>query len=78
MPTDVAESPLDCDQILRIAHLDAKRVYGDLTGFRITLRRQPDGWHIGYDPESPDVQGGGPHYLIDPVDGTILKKTYYQ
>ena len=64
--------------VLRIAHRDAERVYGDLSDLAITLCLESDGWHVEYDLDTPGEQGGGPHYVIDPVDGTIISKTYYQ
>jgi hypothetical protein len=49
-----------------------------LTDLDITLRLELDGWHVEYKPSRPGWQGGGPYYVIDPVDGTIISKTYYQ
>ena len=79
MSSAMATPPrLACDAILRIAQADAERVYRDLTHLTITLRLEEDGWHVHYDPSRPGWQGGGPHYVIDPVDGTILSRKYYQ
>lgn len=39
---------------------------------------QQDGWHMDYELKDPHVQGGGPHYVIDPGDGAILAKQYEQ
>ena len=69
---------LASDEILRIARQDAERAYGDLTGYRITILLQEDGWHIDYDLTEPFVGGGGPHYVIDAETGTILVKRYEQ
>ncbi len=66
------------DEILRIAQRDAEAAYKDLSGFRITLVLQGDGWHVDYELTEPDVAGGGPHYVIDPSNGTIVVKKYYQ
>jgi hypothetical protein len=63
---------------LRIAQQDAEIAYGDLTGYRITLTLKDDGWHVDYDLTARISAGGGPHYVIDPVTGTILSKVYYQ
>jgi len=78
MSTAVAPPRLACDEVLRIAQADAQRVYRDLTHLAITLRLESDGWHVEYNPSRPGWQGGGPCYVIDPVDGTIISKTYYQ
>ena len=64
--------------VLRIAHTDAERMYGDMSDLAITLRLEADGWHVEYMPSRPGWQGGGPYYVIDPVDGTIISKKYYQ
>jgi hypothetical protein len=69
---------LSCHEILRIAQQDAESAYRDLSGYRITLVLQPDGWHIDYDLTEPYMAGGGPHYIIDPTSGAILWKTYEQ
>jgi hypothetical protein len=70
--------PLTSDEVLRIAREDAERVYKDLERFRISLFREPDGWHVEYALAKPFVAGDGPHYLIDPTTGAILSKKYYQ
>ncbi len=71
-------STLPCDEILRIAQRDAEAAYKDLTGYRITLMRQDDGWHVDYDFTELTIAGGGPHYVIDPATGAILSKRYDQ
>ncbi|HKA07461.1 MAG TPA: hypothetical protein VKD71_09405 [Gemmataceae bacterium] len=78
MSSTIQRPRLGSDQVLRIANDDAVRKYGDLSDFRISIRLLPDGWHVEYEPDTPDEQGGGPHYVIDPVDGTIISKKYYQ
>jgi len=76
MKEDTAALP--CDEILRIAQEDGQRVYGDLSGCKITLVHEADGWHVDYDLTAPSVAGGGPHYVIDPSDGRIVSKRYEQ
>ena len=66
------------DQVLRIANEDAARMYGDLSDFRISIRLQPDGWHVEYEPNTPGEQGGGTQYVIDALNGNIISKKYYQ
>lgn len=65
-------------QVLRIARLDAEQAYRDLTPYRISLVLEPDGWHIDYQVKDPGLNGGGPHYIIDPFTGAILTKRYEQ
>jgi hypothetical protein len=82
--TTVTRSPgtqqpaLSSDQVLRIARLDAEQAYRDLTPYRISLALEADGWHIDYELKDPNLNGGGPHYLIDPFTGVILRKRYEQ
>jgi hypothetical protein len=78
MSTTVQPARLTSAEVLRIANDDAERMYGDLSDLEVSLRLQPDGWHVVYRPANPEEQGGGPHYVIDPVDGTIKSKKYYQ
>ena len=66
------------DRALAVAQADAARVYRDLSGYRIQIVLEPDGWHIEFRGTKPFVAGGGPHYVIDPISGAILSKTYYQ
>ena len=53
-------------------------MYGDLSDFRISIRLQPDGWHVEYEPNTPGEQGGGTQYVIDALNGNIISKKYYQ
>lgn len=70
---------VSCDQALKIARLDAENAYrSDLSGYRIEITHEPDGWHIDYYLIDPRLNGGGPHYVIDAVSGSILKKRYEQ
>jgi hypothetical protein len=78
MTVTTQPAQLTSDQVLRIANEDAARVYRDLSGYRIELRLAADGWHVEYRVDPADGQGGGPHYVIDPLDGTIKSKKYYQ
>jgi hypothetical protein len=71
-------APLSCHEILRIAQQDGQGVYGDLSGYTITLAQKADGWHVDYEPSEPLIAGGGPHYVIDPNNGSILSKRYEQ
>jgi hypothetical protein len=77
-PTTPSKPTIACEQALRIAHLDAEQVYRDLSRFRIQLSLELDGWHIDFELKDTRLHGGGPHYVIDAVNGTILKKRYEQ
>ena len=78
MSTFLHESVLSSDQVLRIANEDAIQAYGTVSDFRISIRLRSDGWHVEYEPADLEEQGGGPHYVIDASDGTIVSKKYYQ
>lgn len=71
-------APLAGDRALAIAQADAARAYGDLSGYRIQLALEPDGWHVDYELKDARHKGGGPHYLIDAHTGAILAKRYEQ
>lgn len=72
------QSGLSSDQVLRIARLDAEKAYRDLSPYRISIALEHDGWHVDYLLKDPNLNGGGPHYVIDPFTGTIVGKKYEQ
>ena len=72
------EPRVSSDEALRVARLDAEKVYRDLSPYRVTVVLEADGWHVDDELKNPNVQGGGPHYLVDIASGAILKKRYTQ
>jgi hypothetical protein len=66
------------DQALAVAQADAAQVYRDLSGYRIQLVLEDDGWHVDYELKDPRLKGGGPHYVIDAIRGVIVSKRYEQ
>lgn len=66
------------DEALRVARLDAEKVYRDLSPYRVTIVLEADGWHVDYELKNSNAQGGGPNYLVDIASGAILKKRYTQ
>ena len=66
------------DQALKIARLDAEKVYRDLAPYRILIERRQDGWHVDYELKNQHAQGGGPHNVIDATAGAIRSKKYEQ
>ena len=66
------------DRALAIAQADAATAYRDLSGYRIQLALEADGWHVDYDLKNPQLKGGGPHYVIDATAGRIVSKRYEQ
>ena len=75
---DLMVPSITIDQALRIARQDAERVYRDLSSYRASVSLEQDGWHVDYELKDPHLQGGGPHYVIDPGNGSILNKQYEQ
>jgi hypothetical protein len=75
---DRYSNSLTADQALAIAQTDAVQAYRDLSGYCIRVSLEGDGWHIDYELKDPRLKGGGPHYVIDSVVGTITSKTYEQ
>jgi hypothetical protein len=69
---------LPADQALAIAQTDAVQAYRDLSGYCIRLALEDDGWHVDYELKDPRLKGGGPHYVIDPLAGTIVSRRYEQ
>ncbi len=65
-------------EALDVARADAVRAYRDLSGYQVKARLEADGWHVDYELESPELQGGGPHYVIDSATGSVLSKRYEQ
>lgn len=78
MATILDKPQISSDEALRVARLDAEKVYRELSPYRVTITLETDGWHIDYELKDPHSQGGGPHYLIDAISGAILRKRYTQ
>ena len=76
--TSARQPSISRDQALQIARADAEKIYRDLSGYRVDLKLEHDGWHVDYELKDPELDGGGPHYVIDPVSGKILSKRYEQ
>lgn len=66
------------DQALKIARLDAEKVYHDLTPYRVRLELNQDVWNVDYELMNTQAQGGGAHYAIDAQTGKIRAKKYEQ
>jgi hypothetical protein len=66
------------DEALRVARLEAEKAYRDLSGYRAIVVLEADGWHVDYELKDPNLNGGGPHFVIDPSDGRVLWRLYEQ
>ena len=72
------DKTISCDQALKIARTDAESAYRDLSMYRIAISLEEQGWLVDYELKDPNLQGGGPHYVIDAETGEILSKRYEQ
>ena len=72
------ETTISCDQALRIVRTDAESAYRDLSIYRIAISLEGNGWLVDYELKGPELQGGGPHYVLDARTGAILSKRYEQ
>lgn len=75
---DLHSPQISRDEALEIARFDAVKVYRDLSAYQICVDLESDGWHVDYELQDAELQGGGPHYVIDPANGEILGKRYEQ
>src|SRR5207245_3818491 len=73
-----SRTAISSHEALRIARLDAEEAYGHLADFRIEILLERDGWHINYWLKDPNLNGGGPHYVIESNTGAIVSKKYFQ
>lgn len=71
-------APVSCDEALRTAQSDAEKVFRDLSIYRIAISLEEEGWQVDYELKDQNLQGGGPHYLIDSRTGEIISKRYEQ
>ena len=83
MPTlsaveDAIQEQITSDQALKVARMDAEKVYRNLATYRILVELHQDGWHVDYEVKNPHAQGGGPHYVIDAMTANIRSKRYEQ
>lgn len=73
-----SQQSISRNQALQIARMDAEKAYRDLLKYRVDAKLEQDGWHVDYELKDSNANGGGPHYVIDPVDGKIVSKRYEQ
>ena len=80
MDTTSDEHPITREQALAIAEADAAAVYDDLGRFRLEVSYKNERWFVNYRfvPRQRYRTGGGPSYVINAFDGTIIWKLYGQ
>ena len=62
----------------QIALRDAETKYRHLELYRIEIHLDDDGWHVDFEFKDESAHSGGPHYVIDAANGSIIKKRYEQ
>jgi hypothetical protein len=69
---------ISADEARAIAVRDAEGVYRDVSIYDIGVTATGDGgWEVSFELADPDLDGGGPEYVIA-ADGTIASKRYEQ
>ena len=63
---------------LQIALDDARQVYADMSVYRPEIRLEDGRWRVVFVFKNPEMQGGGPSYVISSDTGEILEKAYGQ
>jgi hypothetical protein len=73
-------SGLTKEEALRIVEKDVLHTYDarDLAAYHVRATLESDGWHIDYDLKDKQLEGGGPHYVIDRHSGAILSRRHEQ
>ena len=72
------ETLIDEDEALKIALINAQRIYKDLSIYTITAKLIKNQWFVDYDITDPTIAGGGPHYVINANTGVIESFRYEQ
>lgn len=65
-------------EALQIAEIDAKAAYGNLELYTVRAVLDRNTWLVDYELRDPNLNGGGPHYIIDAKTGAVLDKHYEQ
>jgi hypothetical protein len=75
---DAMQAQIFSDLALKIARLDAEKIYRDLSAYRVFLELNHNGWQVDYELKNQQTQRGGAHYVIDAQTGAIRTKKYDQ
>lgn len=75
---DLPDAAISCHAALQVAQCDAEQVYRDLSQYRISISLEARGWQVDYELKDDQMNGGGPHYVIDAGTGEITWKRYDQ
>ena len=69
---------IDRDSVLRIADENARTAYRDLSVYTVKATLKDEKWYVDYELSNPDINGGGPHYIISAKTGEILSYRFEQ
>lgn len=69
---------IDKDKALQIATKDALKIYRDITIYTVKAVFKENQWFIDFDITDPTTAGGGPHYIINAMNGVIVSFRYEQ
>ncbi|MBI3824182.1 MAG: PepSY domain-containing protein [Planctomycetes bacterium] len=72
------QTPITSHDAIEIARRDAEKAYRDLSPYNVHIELAEDGWHVDYQLNDRQSNGGGPHYVIDAETGAIRAKRYEQ
>lgn len=70
--------PISEKDALAIAEDNARRIYRDLSIYRVAAELVDGDWHVDYELPDPQMVGGGPHYVISAETGEIKSYRYEQ
>ena len=69
---------IDRDTVLKIAEKNARTAYRDLSIYHVKAELRELKWYVDYELSNPQMNGGGPHYIISATTGEILSSRYEQ
>jgi hypothetical protein len=70
--------PISEKEALAIAEENARRIYRDLSIYRVDAKLVEGDWHVDYELPDSTMVGGGPHYVISAETGEIKSFRYEQ
>jgi hypothetical protein len=75
----MTDNPISEQEARAIAEANARRIYRDLSIYRVDAKLIDGDWHVDYElPDPATMVGGGPHYVISAETGEIKAFRYEQ
>ena len=69
---------IDRDETISIAMKNAGQVYRDLSVYRVEAVLKEGKWYVDFEFADKDMDGGGPHFVIDAETGEIIGSRFDQ